>query len=240
MLFGLVLHGNKIWLSEFLSISFMTLLLCLLFGFTGIILRNSLWSAHLDRVIRDLHADKVPMTRDIEQAQGEVRLADALKALMGNTVADSTMYHLVALVYRNSQQFGYDPLLVLAVIHVETGFRRDARGTYLDGRPSGAMGLMQLQFATAKDVAVDLGITLTSEKDLFKPEINIPIGIAYLAKLIGAFRSFKLGLLAYNQGPGVVYQALTEDLPLSIDYYNNVLRSYFRLVKIAQDQASGS
>jgi len=39
--------------------------------------------------------------------------------------------------------------------------------------------------------------------------------------------------MAYNQGPAAVYQALSGEIPFSIEYNNKVLRSYYRFVKVA-------
>ncbi|HAJ80784.1 MAG TPA: hypothetical protein DCO75_13560 [Fibrobacteres bacterium] len=57
------------------------------------------------------------------------------------------------------------------------------------------------------------------------------IGVAYLTKLITSFKSFKLGLLAYNQGPSAIKEYLHGNQQLSIDYYNKVLRRYYILKK---------
>jgi soluble lytic murein transglycosylase len=157
------------------------------------------------------------------------RLVAAVKTVVGERIPDSTQFQLVDLVYRNSRRFGYDPLLVLAVIHVESVFDPRALGRYRDGRVSGALGLMQLKPATAREVAEDLDIELSGPSDLFRPEINIVLGVAYLTRLVSRFESFKLGLLAYNQGPGTIMQDLSARRPLSIRYYRKVLRSYYRL-----------
>jgi soluble lytic murein transglycosylase-like protein len=97
------------------------------------------------------------------------------------------------------------------------------------------MGLMQLKFETAREVARDLGMELASEDDLFRPETNLVLGLGYLTRMIAKFRSFKLGLLAYNQGPGVIEGNLTGNTELSIRYYNKVLRSYFLLKRMVEE-----
>ena len=137
------------------------------------------------------------------------------------------------LVYSSSRQFGYDPILLLAVIHVESVFDPNALGRYRSGNLSGAMGLMQVKFETAKEMAKLLNIELKSENDLLKPEINIAVGVAYLTHLINRFQSFKLGLLAYNQGPYTIKMTLSKNEPLSINYYRKVLNSYYKLKSLA-------
>jgi soluble lytic murein transglycosylase len=87
---------------------------------------------------------------------------------------------------------------------------------------------MQLKLETAQTIAASLGMTVRSNADLFRPDVNIALGVAYLTQLIAHFKSFKLGLLAYNQGPGVIVEQLATQQPLSIDYYHKVLKSFYR------------
>jgi soluble lytic murein transglycosylase len=91
---------------------------------------------------------------------------------------------------------------------------------------------MQLKIETAREVAHALGIPFKNEHDLYNPEINVPLGIAYLTQQISQFKSLKLGLLAYNQGPGVVLTTIKQNRPLSIEYYEKVLKHYFGLRKM--------
>jgi soluble lytic murein transglycosylase-like protein len=148
-------------------------------------------------------------------------------------VTDTTLRRVASLVCASSERFGYDPLLLIAVIHVESIFDPAAKGRYQSGNESGAIGLMQLQFETASEVAKQLNLPKFSRGDLLKPDVNLMLGVAYLTQLIAQFRSFKLGLLAYNQGPGAVEQTLSNNEPLTVDYYKLVLTSYYDLRKMA-------
>lgn len=83
-----------------------------------------------------------------------------------------------------------DPLLVKAVIHVESGENPDALSS------KGAMGLMQLMPGTAKALGV---------KDPFKPQDNVTGGVKYLSQMVDRFRGrLDLALAAYNAGPSAV------------------------------------
>ena len=99
---------------------------------------------------------------------------------------------------------------------------------------------MQLKPATAQEVAKQLGMDSLSKEDLFKPEINVVLGAAYLTRMISSFKSFKLGLLAYNQGPTHIRKQLSRNKPLSVHYYRKVLKTYFMLKKQSAELTTDS
>jgi soluble lytic murein transglycosylase len=106
---------------------------------------------------------------------------------------------LETLVQRYSSAFELDPHLTLAVIHTES------RGCSRAVSSAGAMGLMQLMPATAREVAQKLGLPPPSRQDLFDPETNIHLGTAYLRRMLDEFdQDPYLSLAAYNAGPGAV------------------------------------
>ena len=89
-----------------------------------------------------------------------------------------------------SEAQGVNPMLVRALIQVESKFRPTARSR------KGAMGLMQLMPSTAREYNV---------RNPFEPKANIEAGIKHLKTLIDRFgSSVELALAAYNAGPGAV------------------------------------
>lgn len=238
--FGIVLQARKIWISELVSIFFVGVLFLGLLAFTWRIFRNEYIIIQLTRKVSAGKSDRIILEHHLDRLHKNVTVIELLCSIAGKKLSTDLLLRLSETICTNSSQFGYDPLLLLAVIQVESVFRPDARGKFRSGDPSGAYGLMQLKLATAQEVAAQLQMDSLTREDLFKPEINVVLGAAYLTTMISRFRSFKLGLLAYNQGPGIIEKQLSEKAPLSIRYYQKVLRSYYALKKKAARLDAGS
>jgi soluble lytic murein transglycosylase len=87
-----------------------------------------------------------------------------------------------------------DPALIAAVIYSETRFRPRTS-------PTGALGLMQIEPATAKFLAHRSGGTNFSVADLSTPQVNIAYGSYYLRYLMNEYGGNKImALAAYNGG----------------------------------------
>ena len=87
-----------------------------------------------------------------------------------------------------SAAHGVDPLLVQALIQVESGYKPRARSN------KGAMGLMQLMPSTARAYHV---------RNPYDPKANIAAGVKHLKSLIDRW-GVELALAAYNAGEGAV------------------------------------
>jgi Transglycosylase SLT domain len=87
-----------------------------------------------------------------------------------------------------SEAHGVDPLLVRALIQVESKYNPRARSS------RGAMGLMQLMPQTAREYKV---------RNPYDPRANIEAGIMKLKTLIDKW-GVELALAAYNAGEGAV------------------------------------
>jgi soluble lytic murein transglycosylase-like protein len=98
-------------------------------------------------------------------------------------------------ILEESRTAGFDPLLILGLIEVESEFD----GAATSG--AGARGLMQLRPVTAEYLAAVEGLRLTVEEIYRDPAIQVRLGVRYLSRLERRFRSLDLALMAYNAGP---------------------------------------
>jgi hypothetical protein len=96
-------------------------------------------------------------------------------------------------VLEEARRAGVDPLVVTAVIHVESSF--DPRAV----SPVGAVGLMQLMLPTLAEESRRSGLRAA---DPFDAVANVRAGVRYLARLQRAFGNLDVALMAYNAGPG--------------------------------------
>jgi len=95
-----------------------------------------------------------------------------------------------AMIDRHAVAYGVDPVLVRAVIQVESDFDPQCVSN------KGARGLMQLMPETARRYGV---------RSIFDPEENIRGGVRYLGDLLGMFHNdLPRALAAYNAGEGAV------------------------------------
>jgi soluble lytic murein transglycosylase len=98
------------------------------------------------------------------------------------------------IVRGHARNYELNPALLAAVIEQESKFRADARSS------AGAIGLMQLQPATAKGIALRTGGSKFVLQDLYDPEINVRYGAWYLHHLLQRYGDERVALAAYNAG----------------------------------------
>lgn len=105
------------------------------------------------------------------------------------------------LINKYSSMYRFDPLWVMAIIKVESGFQTKAESH------RGAIGLMQLLPTTARELAPEVGLINFQDEDLRDPDVNVRVGVYYLSKLERMFPEDEISVLAaWNAGPGVTMQ----------------------------------
>ncbi len=108
-------------------------------------------------------------------------------------------YPYPAAVQAASRRAGVDPLLLLAVMRTESGFRVEAHSR------AGAVGVMQLTPPTAGWMAARLHLPPPTRARLVDPWYNIALGASYLSALRRGFGGRLVpALAAYNAGPAPV------------------------------------
>jgi len=122
-----------------------------------------------------------------------------------------------------------DPAWVLAIARQESVFSPHIVSH------AGAIGLMQLMPATAREVAARIDLPTPSPRDLSDPGLNLRLGTAYLAQMEERFNGHPaLASAAYNAGPHRVERWLPKQ-PLAADLWIatipfNETRGYVRRV----------
>jgi soluble lytic murein transglycosylase-like protein len=103
-------------------------------------------------------------------------------------VSDTAVANYVAAAYRAGEQYSLDPLLILAVMAVESRYNPVAESLV------GAKGLMQVIPKYHLDKLADLG----GEDALLEPEVNILVGAQILREYQRRCRDIEAALQMYN------------------------------------------
>ena len=125
-------------------------------------------------------------------------------------------------IAEEAQKAGYDPLLILAIIDVESDFDEGA----LSHR--GASGLMQITPNTLYFVAQKEGIRLSRAEVATDPALQVRLGIRYLRSLHDRFGDLDAALMAYNAGPAKLRRARKNGNTDAFAAYPRAVRRVFR------------
>ncbi|HSE90835.1 MAG TPA: lytic transglycosylase domain-containing protein [Candidatus Binatia bacterium] len=141
-------------------------------------------------------------------------------------ITETEAWELSEVILEESSGYGLDPMLVLAVIDVESKFQYGAVS------PAGARGIMQILPYVGKSLVQKIGLHQQSHAKSFRPEflddpvLNIKLGVYYLHDLKKSFRNLTHTLIAYNMGPTETKNRLENDIELSEEYATTVLAAY--------------
>ena len=132
--------------------------------------------------------DEVPHPDPINPATLQLPAASVQTAAERGAMLRDTVY--TALITSAAETHGVDPILIQALIQVESNYKPRARSS------KGAMGLMQLMPAVAREYKV---------KNAYDPASNIDAGVRKLKSLIDGMQGdLRLALAAYNAGEAAV------------------------------------
>lgn len=151
-----------------------------------------------------------------------VRVADSLFECTAS-LSEGERQQLAMVIDRESHAQGYDPIFVSALIQVESGCSRLARG------PTGSLGLIQLQPDTARELAREARLSWRGVQSLSHPELNVRLGLRYLAQLEERFNDPLVAVAAFNLGPGRVSRMARPRAQNTV-YVRKVMSRYERLL----------
>ncbi len=126
---------------------------------------------------------------------------------------------ILQLICKVARQTGLDPLLLRAVVEVESAYDPGAVS------PAGAMGLMQIMPSTAVKLGLD---------DPFHPYKNLYYGARYLRQLIDRYQVLTVALAAYHAGEyNVQKNGGVPDILTTQMYIKKILKKYesFKIMK---------
>ena len=141
-------------------------------------------------------------------------------------ISDAEAWKVSDAIWEESAKHNLDPILIAALIEVESGFHS------LAVSPMGARGIMQIMPDVGRSIAREIGLSEEAGSDAFTPEhlddpvLNIKLGIYYLYGLKKSFRSVNLALVAYNVGPTEMRNRLDNELEVPHEFANAVLSVY--------------
>ena len=141
-------------------------------------------------------------------------------------ISDAEAWKVSDAIWEESAKHNLDPILIAALIEVESGFQS------LAVSPMGARGIMQIMPEVGRSIAREIGFSEEAGSGAFTPEhlddpvLNIKLGIYYLYGLKKSFRSLNLALVAYNVGPTEMRNRLDNDIEVPNEFANAVLSVY--------------
>jgi hypothetical protein len=154
---------------------------------------------------------------------GFVERVDARLGLRIPRLDGGDRRRLARTLVAESEAARIDPLLVLAVIEIESSYDPGA----LSGR--GARGLMQLREPTLRREVERAGLEWEDARD---PAVNVQAGIRYLRRLLDAFGREEVALMAYNAGPNRILGYLREgEIPDRFQDYPRKVKAEVRRLR---------
>ncbi|MGQ9652684.1 MAG: lytic transglycosylase domain-containing protein [Thermodesulfobacteriota bacterium] len=135
-------------------------------------------------------------------------------------LSPSEKRELASVIYEECKTSRLAPQLVLSLIAVES------EGVPTSVSPKGAMGLMQLDPSVAKALAADAKLPWEGDHSLYRPGLNVRLGIEYLLQMLLRYQDLSLALSAYYLGPNRLDRLLSKDEGLPWHYVGRVMRLY--------------
>jgi soluble lytic murein transglycosylase len=173
----------------------------------------------LIELLRQQKVESERQQAEIAQLRERLRILEAIEGSQTRLTPDEQT-RLARQVFDDSRRYRIDPLLLVAMIKVESDFAVRSVSSM------GARGLLQLLPSTGRAVAAQLGQAWPGDDGLFDPELNLRLAATHLSGLVTEFGSVEMALVAYNHGEGAVRARLSTGEPLPMAYVHRVLATY--------------
>jgi soluble lytic murein transglycosylase-like protein len=147
---------------------------------------------------------------------------ESLLSRVARPLDPSLRTKLAQAVLSESARAGYDPLFILGLVSVESGFRPHVSSE------RGAYGLMQLQPSTFAWIAgrePDIGDGAAVSED---PVIDVRLAVRYFRWLERRFPRREEALMAYNAGPNRMRQYKRTGVPRTVRAYPRKVMGEYR------------
>ncbi|MCP3104323.1 lytic transglycosylase domain-containing protein [Myxococcus sp. K15C18031901] len=165
----------------------------------------------------------VPGQMTAESPSPEASLIDTVLSRRAPDLGLTLRRQLGMAIAEEARSAGYDPLLVLALIDVESDFAEEAISD------KGARGLMQIKPSTLHFLAEKEGLRLSREEVTADTALCVRLGIRYLRSLQDRFGGdLELALMAYNAGPTRIRNAMKQGELERFRRYPRAVRRDFR------------
>ena len=178
-------------------------------------------------ILKIVHITEKPRPREL------VKIYSIVKSHRPD-ITESEAWRVSEVILEESLKRDIDPILVLAVIEVESRFQ------YTAVSPMGARGIMQIMPDTGKFLTETRGHEIGLRPASFRPEslddplLSIRLGVFYLHDLKKQFQNLNHALIAYNAGPAEIQNRIENNLELSDEFATIVLDAYQRYQKARQ------
>lgn len=134
------------------------------------------------------HPLSVRLMNQLLETTHDIRSLEMLKSIYPLTYSQK--------IKQESDKYKINPILIMSLIRQESSFGLKALSS------SQAAGLMQMIQPTAMEVASKLKMKIQFPEDLYRPDINIPMGTFYYSDVLKDFNMHvPLALAGYNAGP---------------------------------------
>jgi soluble lytic murein transglycosylase-like protein len=164
-----------------------------------------------------------PPVAVVEPASHDAAVIDAVLAKRAPDLGLILRRQLGQAIAEEARKTGYDPLLILAIIDVESDFEEEAVSM------KGARGLMQIKPSTLHFLAEKEGLRLSREEVASDPALCVRLGIRYLRNLQDRFGGdLDFALMAYNAGPTRIRKAIKDKELETFRRYPRLVRRDFR------------